>query len=117
MPVPRLRLQMTNRWTYLLVLLVIAAGALALRLPRLGARPMHNDEGVNAVKFNELWSSGKFGYDPNEYHGPTLYYLTLPVAWVSGAKDFAETTEVMYRILPVIFGGGLILLLQIGRAH
>ena len=104
---------MTNRWTYLLVLLVIAAGAVALRAPRLGARPMHNDEGVNAVKFNELWSSGKFGYDPNEYHGPTLYYLTLPVAWVSGAKDFAQTTEVMYRVLPVIFGVGLILLLPL----
>jgi uncharacterized protein (TIGR03663 family) len=104
---------MKNRWVYLLVLLGIAAGALALRLPRLAARPMHNDEAVNAVKFNDLWTSGKFAYDPNEYHGPTLYYLTLPVVWLSGAKDFAQTTEVTYRVLPVIFGVGLILLLAL----
>ena len=38
----------------MLVLSLIAVGALALRLPRLAARPMHNDEKVNAVKFNEL---------------------------------------------------------------
>jgi uncharacterized protein (TIGR03663 family) len=104
---------MNNRWTYLLVLGVIVLAAVALRVPRLAARPMHNDEGVNAVKFDELWTSGKFGYDPNEYHGPTLYYLTLPVVWASGAKDFAQTTEVAYRMLPVIFGVALILLLPL----
>jgi len=110
-----------SRSAYAFVLLLIVGLALVLRLPNLAQRPMHNDEGVNAVKFNQLWNSGKFDYDPNEYHGPTLFYFTLPVAWVSGAKDFAATTEVTYRIVPVIFGVGLILLLPlvgdgIGRA-
>ena len=101
------------RALYFSALGLIIGLALVLRLPNLAQRPMHNDEGVNAVKFNELWTSGKFDYDPNEYHGPTLYYFTLPVVWASGTKDFAETTEVTYRLVPVIFGIGLILLLPL----
>jgi uncharacterized protein (TIGR03663 family) len=104
---------MLNRWPYYLTLLAICAAALAFRLPRLAARPMHNDEAVNTVKFNDLWKSGHFKYDPNEYHGPTLYYLTLPAARLSGAADFAATTEATYRIVPVVFGVGLILLLPL----
>ena len=38
-----------NRWSALAVLLAIAA-ALALRVPKLAIRPLHNDEAVNAVK-------------------------------------------------------------------
>jgi uncharacterized protein (TIGR03663 family) len=106
---------------YALAFLAIIAIALALRIPNLAQRPMHNDEGVNAVKFNQLWTTKTFEYDPNEYHGPTLYYFTLPVVWLSGAKDFAATNEVTYRMVTVIFGVGLILLLPlvgdgIGRA-
>jgi predicted membrane-bound mannosyltransferase len=102
-----------NRAAYVCLLLLIAGLALALRLPDLASRPMHNDEGVNAVKFNDLWTTGHFEYDPNEYHGPTLYYLTVPIAWLSGAKTFDEMTEVTFRLVPVIFGVGLILLLPL----
>ncbi|MDB5319767.1 MAG: hypothetical protein JWN40_1398 [Phycisphaerales bacterium] len=104
---------MRGNTLYALAFLAIVAIALALRVPNLAQRPMHNDEGVNAVKFNQLWTSGTFEYDPNEYHGPTLYYFTLPVVWISGAKDFAATSEVTYRMVAVIFGMGLILLLPL----
>ncbi|HEY7119218.1 MAG TPA: flippase activity-associated protein Agl23 [Tepidisphaeraceae bacterium] len=104
---------MTNRWVYFGLLVLIVTGAVLLRAPRLAARPMHNDEAVNAVKFDELWRTGTFNYDPNEYHGPTLYYLTLPIVWLTGERDFAQTTEVTYRIVPLIFGVGLILLLPL----
>ncbi|MCX7013557.1 MAG: TIGR03663 family protein [Candidatus Sumerlaeota bacterium] len=90
-----------------------AAGALALRLPRLEERPMHGDEAVHAVKFGALLERGYYHYDPEEFHGPTLYYLTLPVAWFRGERTFAETTEWTYRIVPVVFGVGLILLLPL----
>ena len=59
----------------------------------LAQRPMHNDEAVNAVKFDELWRTHRFAYDPNEYHGPTLYYFTLPVVWISGARDHVERSS------------------------
>ena len=60
--------------TCVVLLLLAAALALALRSPRLDVRPMHNDEGVNALKFGALWESHAYKYDPQEHHGPTLPY-------------------------------------------
>ena len=99
-----------KRITFILVL-IIAAGALAARLPNLGRRPMHLDEAVHAVKCDDLRETGVYHYDLHEYHGPTLYYLTLPILWLSGADTFADTTAAMYRLVPTILGVGLILLL------
>lgn len=99
-----------NRWGALAVLLAVA-GALVLRLPRLDTRPLHNDEGINAYKLIELWEKGTHNYDPDEFHGPTLYYFSLPLLWLSSARDATELTEVTLRLVPVVFGTGLILLL------
>jgi uncharacterized protein (TIGR03663 family) len=96
---------------FVALIVVTAAAALASRVPKLSYRPMHCDEAVHAVKCNDLWQTGRYRYDLHEYHGPTLYYCTLPNLWLSGAKDFSETTEATYRIVPVIFSVGLILLL------
>jgi len=76
------------RRTVVFVGLLLATGclALALRLPRLNLRPMHVDEAVHAVKFDTLWRTGLYKYDLNEYHGPTLYYATLPAASRSTAS-------------------------------
>lgn len=94
-----------------LVILALAAGALAVRLPRLELRPMHGDEANQAVRTGILLETGQYRYDPHEFHGPTLYYATLPALWLSGAPDFAATTEWEYRVVPVVFGAGLIVLL------
>jgi len=94
-------------------LLAIAAGALLFWSRGLKERPMHQDEAIGADKFHELWATHKYTYDPFEYHGPTLNYFTLPVVWVSGAKNYVETTEATYRIVTVLFGVGLILLLRL----
>lgn len=94
-----------------LLVLLIAAGALAFRLQRLELRPFHGDEAVQAVKTGELCDGGQYRYDPYEFHGPSLYYLTLPVLKLSGARSFAETTDADFRLVPVLFGVGLILLL------
>lgn len=93
----------------LLILLFLAG--LALRCPRLDQRPMHNDEAVNAIKFGRLWERGAYKYDPNEHHGPTLYYSTLAVARLTSSPDFAHLTETKLRLITVGFGAGLILLL------
>ena len=99
-----------NRWSALAVLLAIAA-ALALRVPHLATRPLHNDEAVNAVKISELWQHGRYAYDPDEYHGPTLHYATLPFLWLSGARNSSELDDATLRLAPVAFGVALILLL------
>lgn len=96
-------------WGLLLACLV----GLVLRLPRLEQRPLHTDESVHAYKFLGLWQRGEYRYDPDEYHGPTLYYATLPFAWVSRAQTPATLSEVTLRLVPVAFGLGLILLLPL----
>jgi uncharacterized protein (TIGR03663 family) len=103
-----------NRWSALAIL-IIFAGALAFRLSRLDTRPLHNDEAVNAVKVAELWERGQYRYDPDEYHGPTLHYATLPFLWLSGAKNSAELPDRVLRFAPVFFGAALVLLLLLFR--
>src|SRR5579859_6795145 len=70
---------------------------------------MHGDEAVHAFKFRELWQRGVYRYDPNEFHGPTLYYAALPSVWLHGRRDFAATTEADYRLPIVVFGAGMLL--------
>jgi uncharacterized protein (TIGR03663 family) len=94
-----------------LLLAVIAAAA--LRLPHLDARPMHNDEGVNAIKLRDLWEHGAYKYDPAEYHGPTLYYITWAWMKLVVPKKFADWNESQLRMVTVLFGIGLILLLPL----
>jgi len=99
-----------NRWSAVALLLVLLA-ALALRFPELDTRPLHNDEAVNAVKVAELWERGRYAYDPDEYHGPTLHYATLPFLSLSGARNSSELGDATLRLAPVVCGAALILLL------
>src|SRR5688500_5977599 len=99
-----------TRWSAFVVLLAFA-GALAFRLPRLETRPLHNDEAVNAIKVAELWQHGGYVYDPDEYHGPTLHYATLPFLRLSGANNSNDLKVGFLRLAPIFFGAGLILLL------
>jgi len=97
---------------FTLLIVIVAAGAFAFRLPRLDRRPMHTDEAVHAVKLGILYDTGVYTYNPHEYHGPTLYYFSLPFVWLSGAHTYAEIgDEIPLRLVPVLFGTGLILLL------
>ncbi len=86
-------------------MLLSVAAATAYRLPSLDERPLHADEANNTFKFRNLWSDERdWDYDPEEFHGPTLYYATLPFVWASDATSFEETTVTGYRLVPVVFG-------------
>ncbi|MBN2589106.1 MAG: TIGR03663 family protein [Sedimentisphaerales bacterium] len=91
------------------LILVATIAALVLRLPRLDQRPMHGDEAVHAIKFGKLLEKNIYKYDPYEYHGPTLNYLTLIPASLSSADTLTEVNEFTLRIVPVICGVLLIL--------
>ena len=95
---------------YSLVLIVVLT-AIAFRLPNLTQRPMHSDEAVQAAKFGLLLENNYYLYDNSEYHGPTLYYLTLIPAWLESAQILPEIDESTLRIVPVVFGILLIVLL------
>jgi uncharacterized protein (TIGR03663 family) len=92
------------------VVLAALVLALALRLARPDARPMHHDEANQAVKFGELLETGDYRYDRHDHHGPTLYYLTLPAAWLRGQRTLAALDERTLRAVPAVFGAGLLLL-------
>ncbi len=93
--------------------LILAATvvAVALRLPRLALRPMHGDEAVHADKFGDLLEGRGYTYNPREYHGPTLNYLTLIPARLCSAATYTAVTEFTVRIVPVFFGVLLVLLM------
>ena len=91
--------------------MLIAAAALAVRLVELDKRPMHGDEANQAFKAHELLASGKYVYDRDDHHGPTLSYFTLPAFWVSGCSSLSDCREATLRTVPVLFGVGLIILL------
>ena len=82
--------------------------AAALRFPDLASRPMHADEAVHADKFGTLLEGGGYAYDPSEYHGPTLYYLTLLSAWLRGERRYVEIDEVTLRSVPAALGVALV---------
>lgn len=103
------------KFTLALGLVLVTTGALLLRLPQLSQRPMHTDESVHAIKFMGLWEAGDYRYDPQEYHGPSLYYAALPSVWLRGVRTRAELHEGLLRFTPAVFGAGLILLLLITR--
>src|SRR5437762_8462226 len=72
---------------------------------------MHTDEAVQAKKTGDLLEENKYRYDPKEFHGPTIYYFTLPVLALSSVKTFAQSFEFHYRIVTVLFGSAAVLLL------
>ena len=50
---------------------------------------------------------------PHDHHGPTLYYLTLPFAWLRGQATLAALDEWTLRGVPAAFGAATILLLPL----
>jgi uncharacterized protein (TIGR03663 family) len=75
---------------------------------------MHNDEAINAIKFRDLWEHDAFQYDPGEFHGPTLCYLTFAWEKLTGApRDFSQLSETRFRLVTILFGVGLVLLLPL----
>jgi len=88
-------------WAAFSLILLLAA---ALRFVDLGAKPMHGDEANQALKAAHLLETGEYAYDPFEHHGPTLYYLTLPIFWASGTQTLIASSETQYRLVPAVFG-------------
>lgn len=77
---------------------LITAVAAFLRFFDLGLKPFHHDEGVNGFFLTSLFRDGMYKYDPANYHGPTLYYISLFFS-----KLFGLTT-VSVRMSVAVFG-------------
>lgn len=101
-----------------IAILLIAA---ALRFYDLNLVPLHHDEGVNGNFLVKLVRDGVYKYDPENYHGPTLYYFAALIPWITRllfgvvARDHYGLTTITIRFVPALFGLatiGLVFLLR-----
>jgi len=94
---------------------ILIAGAF-LRLFNLTLVPLHHDEGVNGNFLVTLVREGKYFYDPQNYHGPTLYYFSAVIPWIfrffggKAAADNYGLTTFNIRLVTALFGVATILL-------
>jgi len=93
------------------VILIATILALFLRVPLLEQRPMHGDEAIHGFKLGELLEEDVYTYDPNEYHGPILNYLTLIPARLGSIEKLIDINEFTVRIVPAVCGALLVLLI------
>lgn len=97
-----------SKTVWIILLLVFAAAV--LRFIELDRRPMHTDEAVQAAKLGILLEEGTFKYNPAEFHGPTVLYLTTIPARLAGQDTFAELSETMLRSVTAVIGVLVVLL-------
>lgn len=82
---------------------LITAVAAFLRFFDLGLKPFHHDEGVNGFFLTTLFRSGTYKYDPANYHGPTLYYISLFFSNLFGLNTISVRASVaIFGVLMVV---------------
>jgi uncharacterized protein (TIGR03663 family) len=80
-------------------LFYVAAAAMLLRFYDLPLKPLHHDEGVNALFLAKLVQPPHvYKYDPANYHGPTLYYF----GWLSALGLGLSTVSM--RVVTAVTG-------------
>jgi len=70
---------------------------------------MHTDEAVHAVVLGEMLKTGAYRYNPQDTHGPTLYYLSYSVLRVMGVHDLPEMEAWHLRLVSALVGAATIL--------
>lgn len=92
-----------------------------LRFYNLNLVPLHHDEGVNGNFLVRLVREGFYTYDPENYHGPTLYYFSAIIPWITkllfgnAIRDNYGLTTFNIRLVTVLFGLGTIVLVFLLR--
>jgi uncharacterized protein (TIGR03663 family) len=92
-------------------LAILFVGAF-LRLFKLTLVPLHHDEGVNGNFLVALVREGPshYQYNPENYHGPTLYFFSAVIPWIVrffGGKVAGDTfglTTFNVRLVTAAFG-------------
>jgi uncharacterized protein (TIGR03663 family) len=82
---------------------LITAVAAFLRFFELGLKPFHHDEGVNGFFLTSLFRNGLYKYDPANYHGPTLYYISLFFSKLFGLNTISvRSSMAIFGVLMVV---------------
>lgn len=101
-------------WTWYISCGAIVVVAWLLRFVLLGIKPLHHDEGVNGHFLMTLFRDGVYKYDPANYHGPTLYYISLAFTKIFGLETLPIRWSVaVWGVLVVVLA--LFLRRYVGR--
>jgi len=109
--------------TWFIAAVVILLVAAVLRLYDLDLVPLHHDEGVNGNFLTRLVREGIYHYDPENYHGPTIYYFSAFIPWIfrfllgTAAQDKYGLNTITIRLVPAIFGLATVWLVLLLRRH
>jgi uncharacterized protein (TIGR03663 family) len=96
--------------SWLIASISIMGVAALVRLYNLSLVPFHHDEGVNGNFLVHLVRDGVYRYDPENYHGPTLYYFSAVIPWAIGllfgpaAQNKYGLTTFNTRLVTGLFG-------------
>ena len=109
--------------TWFIAAVAILLIAAVLRLYDLDLVPLHHDEGVNGNFLTRLVREGAYRYDPQNYHGPTIYYFAAFFPWVlrflfgTAAQDKYGLNTITIRLVPALFGLATVWLVLLLRRH
>ncbi|MCO6509720.1 MAG: glycosyltransferase family 39 protein [Aridibacter famidurans] len=99
-------------WIVLSLLVTLVAAF--LRFYWIDLKPLHHDEGVNGHFLTRLFRDGVYQYDPSNYHGPDLYYISLLFTKLFGLNTHSVRWSVaVFGVLTVVLA--LFLKRWIGR--
>ena len=95
--------QRKTDYLWLISCFLITTVAAFLRFFSLGLKPFHHDEGVNGFFLTTLFRDGVYKYDPANYHGPTLYYISLAFSKVFGLETVpVRASMAIFGVLTVV---------------
>jgi uncharacterized protein (TIGR03663 family) len=108
LPEPKSRAISERTWFIAAVAILFVAAL--LRFYDLDLVPLHHDEGVNGNFLTRLVREGVYHYDPENYHGPTIYYFSAFFPWIlrflfgEAAQDKYGLNTITIRLVPALFG-------------
>ncbi|HZE70344.1 MAG TPA: flippase activity-associated protein Agl23 [Pyrinomonadaceae bacterium] len=103
--------------TWLISCITVLLVGAVLRLYHLDLVPLHHDEGVNGNFLVRLARDGAYQYDPQNYHGPSLYYVSAIIPWIIRflfgvqAQNTYGLNTVTIRLVTAAFGIATIVLI------
>ena len=99
-----------SRRLFVLLAGLLLAGAGLLRFAQIDRRLLHADEAVQAYQTWQLVRGDGYTYDPDDKHGPFLYYAAAGLAKISGQTP-ATLTVAKFRTVTLLAGLGTLALL------
>ena len=66
-------------------------------------RTFHPDEANQAFTTGRLLETGTYSYNPQDHHGPTLYYAAATLQKAAGHNSTATLDPTLLRCTPILF--------------